>query len=132
MDAITYSVQGRTPHLRLKTEKVMGDGKKVILLILNSLINNDDLGRLCGSSFINERFKKHLEERLDGETYLETGDTTIDQIIESREVMGEFEHRVKRQLTFENQSLSRELFSIGMLKENLSKGFRKGHLEVKR
>ncbi|KAF2502416.1 hypothetical protein BU16DRAFT_498059 [Lophium mytilinum] len=75
VDAITYSVQGRTPDIRLKKEEVMADG------------------RLCGSSFINERFKEHVKARLEDEGYLETGNESIDQIIESEAVMGNFEHK---------------------------------------
>ncbi|OCK74689.1 hypothetical protein K432DRAFT_363277 [Lepidopterella palustris CBS 459.81] len=112
VDAITYSVQGRARDVRLKKEEVMADG------------------RLCGSSFINERFKEHVKERLKDELYLETGNESIDQIIESEAIMGNFEHKFKRQMNFRNRILADQRFYIRALRENREKNLSRGAFEV--
>jgi len=85
---------------------------------------------LCGSSFINERFKDHVKERLKDELYLETGNESIDQIIESEAIMGNFEHKFKRQMNFRNKSLADQRFYIRALRENREKNLNKGAFEV--
>lgn len=51
-------------------------------------------GGLCGSSLLNEAFRKHLKTRLKEEGYLETRGFTIDGIVDAATV--EFENRTKR------------------------------------
>lgn len=89
-------------------------------------------GRLCGSSFINERFKDHVKERLEHATYLENDGVTIDQIIESEAIMGNFEHRFKRQMNFQSKSAASQYFDINGLRENKEKNLMNGGFEVSR
>lgn len=53
-------------------------------------------GALCGSSFINERFRKLLEKKLANEKYLEDDGESLTQKIESLVV--EFERIHKRRI----------------------------------
>jgi hypothetical protein len=87
-------------------------------------------GRLCGSSFINERFKDHVKERLKDELYLENGKESIDQIIESEAIMGNFEHKFKRQMSFRNKALADQRFYIRALKKNTEMNLSEGAFEV--
>ena len=89
---------------------------------------------MCGSSFINEEFKKRVKERLQDETYLEDGNSnvTIDQIIESEAIMGRFEHRFKRQMNFRTKAAATQFFEISALRENRQKNLRTGGFEVNR
>lgn len=52
------------------------------------------IGALCGSSYLNENFRKHLLERLGSEDYLEDDGMTIEGIVD--EGMVEFEFIWKR------------------------------------
>jgi protein tyrosine/serine phosphatase len=85
---------------------------------------------LCGSSFINERFKDHVKDRLEDELYLETGNESIDQIIESEAIMGNFEHKFKRLMNFRNKALADQRFYIRALRENRKKNLSEGAFEV--
>ena len=85
---------------------------------------------MCGSSFINERFKDHVRERLKDELYLESGNESINQIIESEAIMGNFEHRFKRQMNFRTKALADQRFYIRTLKENREKNLSEGAFEV--
>jgi hypothetical protein len=85
---------------------------------------------LCGSSFINERFKYHVKDRLKDELYLETGNESIDQIIESEAIMGNFEHKFKRLMNFRNKALADQRFYIRALRENREKNLSEGAFEV--
>ena len=85
---------------------------------------------MCGSSFINERFKDHVKEILKDELYLETDNESIDQIIESETIMGNFEHKFKRQMNFRNKGLADQRFYIRALRENREKNLSEGAFEV--
>ena len=64
------------------------------------------------------------------ELYLEAGNESIDQIIESEAIMGNFEHKFKRQMNFRNKFLADQRFYIRALRENREKNLNKGAFEV--
>jgi hypothetical protein len=85
---------------------------------------------LCGSSFLNERFKELVKDVLKEEWYLNTGRETIDQIIEGEAIMGEFERKVKRLLEFKDRNAPPECFTIRTLRDDPEKGFQDGIFEI--
>jgi hypothetical protein len=98
VDAATYSVKGRVPNIQIAREEAMPDG------------------RLCGSSFINERFREHVKDILKEEDYL-----NLDEVIEGETVMHKFEYSVKRGLTF-NSEVDHYFFVAG-LRDDINKEF---------
>ena|ERR1700753_2393754 len=111
VDATTYTVSATQP-LRLKQEAVQPDGS------------------LCGSTYLNERFREYLKTRLKDEKYLEKGRTTIDTVVDF--VMPEFETKVKRTVDFRHTAHSQTKFRIPYLQANEAKGFGQDTLYVNR
>ena len=76
-----------------------------------------------------------MKERLAGEDNLETDGQTIDRLVEADHIMGKFE-RDKRNIRFSTRgtedSLSERTYYIANLKENPSKRFRRGAMDVNR
>ncbi|KAF4977312.1 hypothetical protein FZEAL_6135 [Fusarium zealandicum] len=89
-----------------------------------------DAGGLYGSSYINEAFRTYLMELLDGETYLERENTTIQGIVE-KIMMDDFEYRIKRTFDCFSQ-IGPKLFPVDGLKHKPSKNFRRGSIVVPR
>ena len=109
MDANTYAVTTSTP-LRLVREEV------------------DPGGGLYGSSYLNEGFYELLHRLLDGETYLESGENTINGYIE-KIIIYAFEYRLKR--TFNCYGAKgKRAFDIPGLRDNPDRGFRKGQVVI--
>jgi hypothetical protein len=80
-------------------------------------------GRLCGSSFINERFKKHVRKVLEEEDYLD-----IEDILENEHgIMLQFEYFTKRIVDFTQNAYN---FSVPGLRRNDAKGFMNGGFRV--
>jgi hypothetical protein len=130
VDAITYTVDSTFP-LRLKREAVQSGGK----IYVNMLAPFSDyiLGKLCGSSYLNENFRKFALEKLKDEQYLENSvpRKTIHGIVESA-IMIEFEDNVKRNMDFRRKDTSRYCFYVPGLKPNLEKGFKEEKFLVRR
>jgi hypothetical protein len=94
VDAITYKVDESTP-LRLEQEAVPPSGEpSPAPACLSFALTYFTSAALCGSSYLNQNFKKLLWERLWDEKYLEVGDVTIGGIINSLAV--DFESIYKR------------------------------------
>ncbi len=130
VDAITYTVD-KTYPLRLKAEGVEAGGKfstfpRAPYYVLN------DLGDLCGSSYLNEAFRDHLRGRLEGEDYLEVNGLTIESIIDYQLYF--FENRTKREVDVIASNLSTELAFIQGLRANSNpeKRFIKNRLKIER
>ena len=64
------------------------------------------------------------------EWYLETDIQSIDQIIESEAIMGNFEHRFKRQMNFQTKALANQRFYVSGLREDREKRFSAAAFEV--
>ncbi|CAJ2501486.1 Uu.00g043390.m01.CDS01 [Anthostomella pinea] len=111
VDANTYRVSQTTP-LRL-TEEVVPPG-----------------GDLCGSSFLNQAFRKELRRRLDGEKYLEFGEVTLDTIVDHI-VLNEFEYKTKRKFDMYDKHKKYERYEIGGLRKNKEKDFMDNSLYVR-
>ncbi|KAJ3571661.1 hypothetical protein NPX13_g5302 [Xylaria arbuscula] len=95
VDANTYTVS-QTQPLRL-SEEVVAPG-----------------GGLCGSSYLNERFRIMLYDLLKEEKYLIRGKTTIEGIVE-RILMNEFEYKTKRQFDiYDNERLHETYYCAGL------------------
>ncbi|KAI1350063.1 hypothetical protein F5Y01DRAFT_165372 [Xylaria sp. FL0043] len=102
VDANTYTVS-QTQPLRLREEAVTPGGG------------------LCGSSYLNEGFRKMLHERLATEKhYLESGVITLDGIVEHI-MMNEFEYKTKRQ--FDIYDKISENYYCANLRDDPKKGF---------
>ncbi|EAU31233.1 predicted protein [Aspergillus terreus NIH2624] len=104
VDAITYKVASNLP-LRLEREAVAPSGA------------------LCGSSYLNEDFRKFIERRLGEETYLQNLDAKIDMIME------QFENDIKR-----NFNPARNTYAVRVLidnlRENKEKGFKANKMHI--
>jgi hypothetical protein len=75
-----------------------------------------DQGELCGSSYLNEAFQKHLSDRLDGENYLEVNGLTIKSIIDSQVIA--FENEMKRSVNVAASNIPSEIVYIQGLRAN--------------
>ena len=85
------------------------------------------MGRVCGSSFINERFKALVTRKLEGEEYLWVKDSfTVSQLV--RDLVVDFETE-KKSLLFSFQK-SHMRFRVQGLKENREKNFNVGYLLI--
>ncbi|KAI1865985.1 uncharacterized protein JN550_007963 [Neoarthrinium moseri] len=101
VDTNTYRVSQKTP-LRLEAETAL------------------PAGRLCGSSYLNEKFFTYIRRVLAGETYLERDGVTLDGIANTITI-NEFEQYQKRTFTYyEHQKIS---FYCPGLRENRAMGF---------
>jgi hypothetical protein len=91
------------------------------------------LGKLCGSSYLNENFRKLALEKLEDEHYLEESvpRKTIRGIVESA-IMMDFEDNVKRNMDFHRRDTSRYCFYVPSLKPNPEKGFKEEKFLVRR
>ncbi|KAI0433147.1 hypothetical protein F5Y09DRAFT_299802 [Xylaria sp. FL1042] len=109
VDANTYTVS-QTQPLRLSEEVVSPGG-------------NSSRGGLCGSSYLNEGFRKMLYGRLETEKhYLESGKITLDGIVEHI-MINEFEYKTKRQFDIYDTQKMTESYYCANLKDDRSKGF---------
>jgi len=94
-------------------------------------------GELCGSSFLNDDFRKFIKERLKDETYLNdiNGQSnvklTLDELIEER-IVKVFENKVKRKMDFGNSKAVRFVFDVPGLRLDVEKGFYSWKLPVYR
>jgi hypothetical protein len=90
-------------------------------------------GKLCGSSYLNENFRKFALEKLEGEHYLEESvpRKTIRGIVESA-IMIDFEDNVKRNMDFCRKETSRYCFYVPGLRKNADKGFKEEKFFVRR
>lgn len=76
----------------------------------------NELGDLCGSSYLNEAFQMHLRARLEGEGYLEVGGLTIESIIDSQVIA--FENEMKRSVDVVASNIPTEIVYIQGLRAN--------------
>ncbi|MCJ1246533.1 hypothetical protein MMC30_003741 [Trapelia coarctata] len=111
VDAITYTVDRHYP-LRLKREAVKPGGE------------------LCGSSYLNEDFHKHLLERLQDELYLEINGLTIESIVEKETI--DFENRLKRTFDIARSKFPVEEIFIQGLVANHEKRFSTNRLKIQK
>jgi hypothetical protein len=97
VDAITYKVDQKYP-LRLKClEEVPSGSKSTYLYFPRRMLTEQ--GKLCGSSFLNDEFRKHIRARLTPvwkqlSQALKAGNSTFECEIES--AVNVFEHSIKR------------------------------------
>jgi hypothetical protein len=73
-------------------------------------------GDLCGSSYLNEAFQKHLRARLKGEDYLEVNGLTVEGIIDSQVIA--FENETKRSVDVVASNIPTEIVYIQGLRAN--------------
>ncbi|KAI1775051.1 hypothetical protein F4818DRAFT_451981 [Hypoxylon cercidicola] len=112
VDANTYTVS-QTQPLRLSDEIV------------------EPGGGLCGSSYVNERFRTFLHERLQAEKqYLEHGRITLDGIIENI-VINKFEYDTKRHFDIYDEQRVHERYYCAGLEDDAAKGFWDSEIIVK-
>lgn len=92
----------------------------------------NELGALCGSSYLNEAFQEHLRSRLEGEDYLDRNDigVTIRGIIDARVV--QFENDIKRKVdvTILPPKFQTEYVYIPGLKANTEKRFQRNRVKL--
>ena len=85
---------------------------------------------MCGSSYLNERFEKLLNEKLEGEDYLETNNMTIKGIIDMKAV--EFENKIKRSIDVTSRNREAVRIFIPGLLPNQNKRFTSNRLLLRR
>lgn len=85
-------------------------------------------GDLCGSSYLNEAFRQHIHDRLEGENYLEINSLTIESIIDSQVVL--FENERKRSVDVLASNVAHKPFFIQGLRPNAEKRFSKNRLKI--
>ena len=86
-------------------------------------------GGLYGSSYLNQEFRKFLEDKLEDETYLEDGNTTIDGIIECL-IIKEFENRLKRQINLADKRRCIKQVYLRGLQKNEQKGLEENRINM--
>jgi uncharacterized protein YkvS len=86
------------------------------------------LGKLCGASYINERFEKLLLKRLKHEKYLVKNGKTIKSIAEGKVI--EFENGEKRLIDTANENFETEPIYIDDLRANSAKRFSQNRLGI--
>ncbi|KAF2734482.1 hypothetical protein EJ04DRAFT_602989 [Polyplosphaeria fusca] len=106
VDAVSYRVTNEEP-LRFEAEVV------------------PPYSLLCGASYINERFRDLLQEKLGSELYLEKNGKTIKSIVDAATIS--FENNEKRLIDLSEDLL---VIKIDDLKEDLAKNFRQNRLEL--
>jgi hypothetical protein len=90
-------------------------------------------GKLCGASYINERYEKKLLQKLAGETYLTENahnPKTLKSIVQTRTTV--FENYQKRIIDVTRQREETYRVLIDDLRENRRKGFFTNNMELKR
>lgn len=87
------------------------------------------IGALCGSSYLNEKYRKHLLERLEDEHYLEKKGKTIRTIVETK--VAEFEN-LKRSINVNDKDQREKSIHIDGLSRNDEKRFKPGKLQFSR
>jgi hypothetical protein len=95
--------------------------------MFSALLSDYILGKLCGSSYLNENFRNFALDKLKDEHYLEQSSPrrTLQGIVDS-EFMTEFEDSVKRNMDFARQDTSRHVFYLPGLKPNQTKWLKEG------
>ncbi|KAH8685484.1 hypothetical protein BGZ60DRAFT_365995 [Tricladium varicosporioides] len=111
IDAVTYKITKSRP-LRLSAEIVPSTTK------------------LCGASYINERYEELLLNRLQDETYLEKNGKTIKSIVEAKVI--EFENGEKRQINTVKERFGVERVYIDDLRRDDTKRFSQNRLVISR
>jgi hypothetical protein len=91
VDAVTYEVTSSDP-LRLSAEVV--PPRSALRFDLQSDHRLQVSAKLCGASYINERFTSFLMNKLNNESYLEKNGKTIRSIVDRKVI--EFENTTKR------------------------------------
>ena len=89
-----------------------------------------DIGRLCGASYINERFEALLLKKLKHEQYLVKNGKTIQSIVDAK-VM-DFENGYKRIIDVTDKKFQVPPIEIDDLRPNLRKRFYQNQLELTR
>jgi hypothetical protein len=85
-------------------------------------------GKLCGASYINERFEKLLLKRLKHEKYLVKNGKTIKSIVEGKVI--EFENGEKRLIDTASEVFEAQTVWIDDLKASPSKRFIQNRLWI--
>ena len=88
------------------------------------------IGKLYGSSYINEKFEKKLPKKLAGETYLTKNRKTLKSIVQARTAA--FEINEKREVNTTIQNIKSLPIYVDDLKENPRKNFFQNVLELMR
>ncbi|KAF2181387.1 Hsp70 family protein-like protein [Zopfia rhizophila CBS 207.26] len=111
VDAVTYKCENDEP-LRLSAEVVAPDSK------------------LCGASYINEKFENKLLQKLASEEYLVKNGKTLKSIVQAKTTV--FENSMKRRIDTSDRKAPRVSVYIDDLRENPKKHFYQNRLELKR
>lgn len=111
VDAVTYKCDNDDP-LRLSAEVVAPDSK------------------LCGASYINEKFEKKLLQKLASEKYLVKNGKTLKSIVQAKTTV--FENNQKRKIDTSDRKAPIVQIYIDDLRENQKKRFYQNLLELKR
>lgn len=93
------------------------------------LLTSTETGGLHGSSYLNQGFREYLLNLLKDETYLEHGTETIKGIVE-KYMIDKFEYQIKRCHDI-SKPPGVKLFPISHLRDNQSKGFRRGSAVIR-
>ncbi|CAI6338266.1 unnamed protein product [Periconia digitata] len=107
VDAVTYRVTNNEP-LRMDAEVVPPEGK------------------LCGASFINERYEKRLMEKIRDETYLIKNGKTLKSIVKAESI--NFENGQKRLIDLDEIRSGPYVVYIDDLREDKTKGLKQNRL----
>jgi hypothetical protein len=103
VDTVTYTVDSSYP-LRLETEEVAPDGmlcSRPAPLLQEIIVKGDN----CGGSYLNQNFKKLLEDRLQHETNLFRNGETKESIV--NRLIPKFEDDLKRRIDVTKRCSSR-------------------------
>jgi hypothetical protein len=85
---------------------------------------------MCGGSYINEEFEKHLLDRLKDETNLKKNGKTIQSIVEAKGI--EFENGEKRHINTEMEKFGVGRIYIDDLQRDDAKRFHSNRLALSR
>jgi hypothetical protein len=85
-------------------------------------------GKLCGGSYINERYGKLLLKKLKHEQYLVKNGKTIKSIVEGKVI--EFENGEKRNIDAANDQFETDPVYIDDLRSNPKKKFKQNRLLI--
>lgn len=88
-------------------------------------------GCLNGSSYLNEGFRQHLLQRLDGETYLNRDGFTIEGIVDDL-VVEWFENKAKRTMDVTDPNMGTLKVMVPGLREDSGKRFMRNRMLVSR
>lgn len=87
-------------------------------------------GKLCGASYINERFEQKLLQKLTNETYLVKNGKTLKSIAQAKTT--QFENHDKRMANTSVRNDKKVVVYIDDLKENGKKNFKQNRWEPPR